>query len=259
MLPRPGYPLERTDGHLRELIDTVHEATEPVDYAKWVFLAEAHLRECFVDVPLQRLLSERYWRLTTGPVLRHHEMLRAEQQVQRDWLEFVRSTTAAMSERFGSPVSPLAILDTHVIMHAKPLHEIDWCKELDAASVRLVVPLRVVDEVDEKKYARRDDLRDRARKRLRLLMRYLELGHELRQGVRVEVVGWRDFDLGGIPRPLLPPDVDVLDLCEAIRVYAAAGAVSLVTLDTGMRLRAHERDLPVTFLDDDAAQPSNPR
>jgi rRNA-processing protein FCF1 len=254
MLPRPGTPIDNIASRLRQLVDTVYQAPEPIDYALWVTSAEASLRECFIDVPFERLLSERFWRLTTGSVMRPHEMLRAEQQVQYQWLEYIRTTTGAMAERFGKPAAPIGVLDTHVVMHAKPLEEIDWCARLGAKSVRLVVPLRVVDELDEKKYARRDDLRNNARKRLRLLARYLEEPDGIADGVRIEIVGWRDLDPGGVPRPPLPADVDILDTCDALRVYATGNAVSMITADVGMTLRARERGLPVVALDDHEMQ-----
>ena len=143
------------------------------------------------------------------------------------------------------------MLDTHVVLHAKPLADIDWSAKLGAKSVRLVVPLRVVDEVDQKKYARRGDLQRRARKRLRLLNTYLEMPEDIRPGVQLEVVSWRDLELSGFPRPEVPADVDILDTCEALRVYASAGDVSMITSDVGMTIRAKERELAVCRLDDD--------
>jgi hypothetical protein len=250
VLPRPGSSPDNIPARLRQLISTVYKP-EPVDYAIWVASAEAALRECFIDVPFERLYTERFWRLTTGPVLRHYEMLQAEQRDQTEWLEQVLRKSAAMVQRFGQPASAIAVLDTHVVMHAKPLHEIDWHRRLGVDFVRLVLPLRVVDEVDEKKYARREDLQNLARKRLRLLGRYIDQ-REIVPGVRIEIVSWRDLDPSGLPRPPLPPDVDILDTCEALRVYAAVNAVSIVTADVGMTLRANERGIPVTLLEDKA-------
>lgn len=248
MLPRPGTAPDNVRGRLHQLVTTAYNQSEAVDYALWVDAVEGALRECFVDVPFERLYSERYWRLTTGPHVRPHELLRAEQRVQVDWLEQIRTATDAMIDRFSTPTSVIAVLDTHIVLHAKPLEEIDWCAMLATDSVRLVVPLRVVDEMDQKKYGRRADLRTRARNRLRLLARYLDEG-DVRPHVRVEVVSWRDLDPGGVPRPPIPPDTDILDTCEALRFYAAGNAVSVVTHDVTMQLLARERDVPVTLVD----------
>jgi hypothetical protein len=255
MLPRPGISIENITAKLGYLTRTVYDATEPIDYALWIAGAESTLRECFVDVPLERLFTERYWHLTTGPVLRHYDMLRGEQRGLLDWLERVSESTSAMIRRFAEPVAPIAVLDTNVLMHGKPLEEIDWCAKSGGNTVRLVIPLRVVDELDEKKYARRKEMQNRARNRLRLLGRYVEPGVSVRAGVRAEIVGWRDLDLGGVPRPPISADVDILDSCEAVGVYAAANAVSMVTADVGMTLRARERGLSVSVLDDDDMQP----
>jgi hypothetical protein len=107
--------------------------------------------------------------------------------------------------------------------------------------------------LDEKKYGRRDELRNRARKRVQLLGRYVD-EREIREGVQVEVVTWREVDVGGVPRPLVPPDDDSLDTCEAVRVYAAANDVSMVTGDTNIKLLARESELQVTVLDEQDMQ-----
>jgi rRNA-processing protein FCF1 len=261
VLPRPGYPLDSLRARLRALTTTIYNHNSAMEHAAWALAAEASLRECFVDVPTERLFTERFWRLTTGPVQREQEMLRAEQAVQLEWLERVGDAVAAMAQRFGTPRSTLAVPDTHVLLHANPLGDIDWPNMLDVQSVTLVVPLRVVDELDEKKYARRDDLRRNARARLRLLEGYLE-GGKVRPGVSIDIISWRDLDVAGGFRPALPVDVDVLDTCEALRVYAADNAVTLVTTDSAMKIRARERELPVTRLEQDldgeVAQPEQP-
>jgi hypothetical protein len=251
VIPRPGISIDDIDGRLRQLIGTVYTPA-PVDYAIWVASAEASLRYAFLDVPLARLYTERYWRLTTGPVMRHHEMLRAEQQNQAEWLERIRTGVSAMIKRFGDGAF-IGVLDTHVVMHAKPLSDIDWCDRLEASSVALVVPLRVVDEVDEKKYARRGELQKRARRRLRLLLNYIDQ-NEIRPAVRVEIVGWRDLDLSEIPRPLVQADVDILDTCEAFRSYAGISGLSMITGDAGMALRCRQRGLHVLQLTDEEMQ-----
>lgn len=249
MRPRPGTLLDNIRPRFQQLASGIYNVREPMDYALWVDGAETALRECFVDVPFERLYSERYWRLTTGPHMCPYELLRAEQRDQNEWLDQILATTTAMVERFSTPPSTVVVLDTNVLMHAKPLHDIDWLQRLDASAVRLAVPMRVVDELDERKYGRRDDLRKRARRRVQTLAAYIDQ-QEIRDCVRIEVVSRRQLDPGGVPRPLVDPDVDILDTCEALQAYAAPNSVSVVTGDNGMKLRARERGLPVTLLDE---------
>jgi rRNA-processing protein FCF1 len=69
--------------------------------------------------------------------------------------------------------------------------------------------------------------------------------------VTIEIVSWRDLDLSRVPRPPLDPDDDILDVCEALRVYANTNACFVATTDTGMKLKSKERDLRVAYLGSD--------
>src|SRR5205814_6231219 len=44
----------------------------------------------------------------------------------------------------------IAVLDTHVLLHYRLFDEVDWPTLVGAKPVRLVVPLRVVEELDER-------------------------------------------------------------------------------------------------------------
>jgi hypothetical protein len=57
VLPRPGTSIDDIGARLRQLIDTVYQAAEPVDYAIWVTAAETNLRESFIDVRLSDSLA----------------------------------------------------------------------------------------------------------------------------------------------------------------------------------------------------------
>jgi len=248
MLPRHGTSVENILARLREFTITAYNATEPMAYADWVTRLETALRECFTDVPLNRLYTERFWQLN-GPLLRRQDMLRNEQRDLVDWLERVVGSVQAMSDRFSQPAGSIVVLDTHVLLHAKPLHEIKWSRLVGSDEIRLVVPLRVVDEMDEHKYARRDDLRKRARKRLPLLERHMtDESGTICPGVNLEVVSWRELDVAGGVRPQTPVDIDILDTCEAISVYALNNAVHLGTADSAMKLRARSFNVPVVDL-----------
>ena len=51
-------------------------------------------------------------------------------------------------------------------MHYTRFDRLDWRARLRMDTVRLVIPLAVVDELDGKKYARRDEFQQRARELL---------------------------------------------------------------------------------------------
>jgi predicted ribonuclease YlaK len=108
--------------------------------------------------------------------------------------------------------------------------------------VRLVLPLRVVEELDERKYAGRGDLADRARRLLSALWALLEPT----KGAPAALVAGVTIELpvdDGPRRRTLDADEEVLAECSTL---AAVGApVTLVTGDCGMSLRAAGRGLPV--------------
>jgi hypothetical protein len=81
--------------------------------------------------------------------------------------------------------------------------------------VRLVIPLRVVEELDEKKYARRVDIADRAR---RLLPRSRPFLAPLARPVNCAKES--PSRCPSTPDPgvvLLTPDEEVLDTCRELR------------------------------------------
>lgn len=136
----------------------------------------------------------------------------------------------------------IAVLDTHVLLHYQPPEQIPWPKVVGHPHVRLVVPLRVVEELDEKKYARRDDIADRARRllpRLEAVLGPAGAPGELRESVTIEV----PVDSGPRRRPA-NADEEILDTCRELRQLTGR-EVSLVTGDTSMRLRGEARGLRV--------------
>ena len=118
----------------------------------------------------------------------------------------------------------------------------DWKEVLGVESVRLVLPLRVVEELDEFKYRGRDDLADRARRLLSALWSLLEptkgAPTPLTAGVTIEL------PVDDEPRRrTLDADEEILAECSTRQAVGAP--VTLVTDDTGMSLRAIARSLTV--------------
>jgi hypothetical protein len=52
----------------------------------------------------------------------------------------------------------LAVLDSNVLMHFQLLDEILWAEVLRVSSGRLILPICVIDELDNKKYTGSDRL-----------------------------------------------------------------------------------------------------
>lgn len=214
-------------------------------YLEWVRMAEGQLRNHFED-PLtwQELHSPYYWRIRDlrDDSPRPAELLGDEARRQAERLERLGDSLSKVKKWVERAPGVLAVLDTHVLLHFVPPEQVNWSEVLTADPVRLVIPLRVVEELDEKKYNAREDLADRARRLLsRLRAHATEADQspiELRRGVVL------DFYLDVEPRRrTLDADQEVLETCA--RLMSAGADVRLVTDDAGLELRARGIDIQV--------------
>lgn len=215
-------------------------------YLQWVGMAESALRSVFVDSNIWNgLYSESYWQIR----LLHEESPRAIELVsheltwQAEMLDGWTDRLKKLSDRLEAAPGLITVVDTNVLLHYEPPAQVDWTKVVDSVQVRLVLPLRVVEELDEKKYAGRVDLADRSRRLLSHLRSVLEPTKgapcELRFGVTIEV----PIDDEPRRRPM-DADQEILDTCREFR--SGGQRVVLVTGDAGMCLRAVAQSTEVT-------------
>lgn len=207
-------------------------------YLAWVGTAEAQLRNIFVD-PLawDHLYDERHWQIyglmQSSP--RAIELINTAATVQAAWLEQLADRVKRLADRLAAAPGLLTVVDTHVLLHFLPPDQVNWPAVVGNPSVRLVLPLRVVEELDEKKYTARDDLADRARRLLSQLRTQLAptagAPTPLRPGVTIEM----PVD-DGPRRRTVDADQEILDTCRELGL--GGQPVVLVTDDTGMTLRA---------------------
>jgi PIN domain len=217
-------------------------------YLAWVSTAEAQLRNVFVDpVAWEHLYDERHWQiygLTQGSP-RAIELINTAASVQATWLDELADRVKRLAERLTTAPGQLTVVDTHVLLRFLPPDQVDWPTVVGAPTVRLVLPLRVVEELDEKKYTARDDLADRARRLLSQLRTHLAPTAggptSLRSGVTIEV------PVDDEPRRrTVDADQEILDTCRELR--SGGQSVVLVTDDTGMTLRAISAGLRVVAM-----------
>jgi PIN domain len=217
-------------------------------YLQWVSGAEPALKGIFVEPEVwTRLRSETFWHIRElnefSP--RWQELIYTESTLQAERLEELLAEVEALEARLNVAQGQLGVIDTNVLLEHEAPDQVKWSEVINATPVRLVIPLRVLDELDEKKYTARDDKADWAR---RLLSRqWTKLGPvggapvELTAGVTVEV------PLGGSPRRrTVDADQEVLDTCETIR--RVGRSVVLVTGDYGMSMRATALQIPVAMM-----------
>ena len=192
------------------------------------------------------ILNERYWRIRSieGDSPRPHEVINRELERQADDLERLAESIEQRRIRLSDPPGTVACLDTHVLLHGLAVDQIIWTDVLDAETARLVLPLRVVEELDDKKSARNEKLADRARRVLAQLDRLFADRPGpvfLREATTLEVLVELDDE------HFSKADHEILACCEDLERYTGSAPL-LVTTDSAMRLRARARGLQVVKL-----------
>jgi predicted ribonuclease YlaK len=121
------------------------------------------------------------------------------------------------------------------------LDNVNWRKERKDEA-RVMVPLRVIEEIDAKKYGDSKRLRSVARELLPWIDSLFPNGDpgpvKLTEGASIELL------LSDRPR-YRPSDADEEVLDVAHDVLHFAGSVKVMTADTGMRVRASHEGLDV--------------
>ncbi len=216
-------------------------------YATWVEGTEAQLASLTLDPDaVTMLLTPRHWQiLDTGPnPLRAWPALRSEINFQVASLEaLARDIDDRIARADGARGEPV-VLDTNTLLHYQRPDSVRWPSVVGRTPVRLVVPLRVVEELDAKKYAR-NDLAQRARGLLPWLEATVADGSgQAGESTTIEV----PVDPTRRSRPQ-DADREILDTCEELRDFGGQ-RVMLVTGDTGMRLRARAAGISTISMPD---------
>ncbi|MFD3405380.1 PIN domain-containing protein [Kribbella sp. NPDC058693] len=270
----PGVSLVRADEVLRDAETTWGNVLSAQDffppYINAIDRTYSVLRQTFaVPDVADGLHSTAYWNLLSmrsanprggfiHPDLmesvahaRHGETnaLRHEIETQIQALADARAQLDALKALAGRSGLPV-VYDTNMLNHWQQPGDIDWKKVLKGQgetvkATRLVVPLRVIDELDGQKYGQ-GDLARKAAIAIRYLERVLRDSQpgqtvELREGVALEV--WTDTDdRGG------DADLSILRCAADLDVLHPDTGARVLTNDFGMRLRARQMGLAVVRL-----------
>jgi hypothetical protein len=136
-------------------------------YLDWAEATEIQLRGMTFDPEVLTMLhTSRYWYIRGLDMAsaRPWSLVRAEIDSQVDALRRLVDDLEDRVKRLSGAPGHITVLDTNVLLHYKPPAEIPWPRVVQRLQVRLVVPLRVVEELDAKKYSnKRPDLAKRAR------------------------------------------------------------------------------------------------
>lgn len=218
------------------------------DYRAWVERTESQLAALTVDsAVVTMLLTPRHFLIQEiGPNrFRLWGPLYAERDFQAGVLDVLANDIQARIERVAGNGEP-AVLDTNVLLHYQRPDNVSWLKVLGRAHVRLVVPLRVVEELDEKKYGRSDRLASVAREVLPWLEEaVLREAGKIRDDTTIEV----PIDPARRVRPE-NADREIIDICHELREFGGH-RITLVTGDTSMRLRANAESIPTVAMPED--------
>jgi predicted ribonuclease YlaK len=172
-------------------------------------------------------------------------LIHAELEVKRHNLTAVGTYLEGHLGRMRrSPGLPI-VVDSNVLLQSQRPDNVNWNRELKT-TVRIMLPLRVIEEIDAKKYSKNDRLRDRARELLPWINSLFPNGDTGPITLREDDA---TIELLLADRPRHRPDdadEEILDVCHDVVRFAGRG--KLMTGDTSMRLRAISEGLEVLFL-----------
>jgi rRNA-processing protein FCF1 len=228
-------------------------------YVDWSADAVRRLSNYVPASEVERLvLTRRHWALLdsdTSDTKRLNSLVQAELTARQGHLSAEAAQLSAEIDRWAALPGRLLIPDTNVFLHHhQEFVDIDWFAVVDARpdeDVEVVVPQLVVDELDK---AKRGNARSRARTALRELNKYVEDASETvtiqeRGDAACRVHLWAD-DLEHTP--LAVPDSEIID--RSLVLAALVGRpVHVVTIDTGMALRARMAGALVIRVEDEGA------
>jgi rRNA-processing protein FCF1 len=154
----------------------------------------------------------------------------------------LKETRTRLSKSPGLP----SVVDTNFMIHCLRPDQIKWKSVADDV-VRLVIPIRVIEELD----AMKADNKDRLRKSSREILGWLEsvftasdtgpVTLRSHEATTIEIL------LSERPRHRpSDPDEEVLDVCHEFQRFV--GESLLVTADSGMRLRARAESINVLLM-----------
>lgn len=163
--------------------------------------------------------------------------LRAKTRAFEETADYLHRHLRRMQSSHGLPV----VIDSNVLLQCLPLDQVDW-QPVIKEKARVMVPLRVLEEIDAKKYG--DNLRLRGV--ARSVLSWLEgvLPGDATGPQRLTDTATMELLLAERPR-YRPSDADeeILEVCDDVRHFARS--VTLLTADKGMRVRARSEGLAV--------------
>jgi uncharacterized protein YacL len=224
-------------------------ATDTRDhYLRTIESLELVLRQSLAESNwIERLQTPGYWVIRDMPLDSGRPLPLIESECKRleRWiLDFENELERVAQEDSDNLVSTRLVLDTSAIVRHKSFSEIDWLSHSDSSSVRLIIPLLVLRQLDDLKDSGKSD---KARPRLRTIRKLLE--DRGRGPVPLQRPKTSLELLMDPPRHtrLSIPDEEIISRARYLQ-GRPGGPVVLVTGDYTMEVTAQAHGLPVLFL-----------
>jgi PIN domain len=236
-------PIPVPQGRYREAMSAKINA-----YLDWAQNVENRARQIFADTDLvDGLFANRYWHIAGLNVGSPYGTRIIHQELDHQDARFAKAIeTLKEWQKLGARPGTLLALDTNTFLQCRPYNEIPWTELAGTATVRLVLTMPVLDEIEAKKQGSNTRLKKRARKILpRIDKAFGDEGHDFFQverdgkpmrGVTLEILR----DPPDRRRATTDMDAEFLDRCEFLQ-SAAGRPVTVVTADTGMKNRVRGR------------------
>ena len=148
------------------------------------------------------------------------------------------------------------IIDTNIVLHYKRLDQIDWLKEFDAGKVELLITPVVIEELEEHKvFNDKKKFRKRAEEFIKWFNSKItdsSLQAEIRSNVYLVVLNAEpsvDFAVNHLSKDM-KDDRLIAHLIEQQNSSPNINTI-ILTADTGIRMKAIGRKLPLIFWDGD--------
>jgi len=214
-------------------------------YLDWAETAEKHMRLLFADTDLSDgLFGNRYWHIAGLPAASAYGTRIINQEIAHQDARLQEAIeTLQRWQTLGERLGDLLALDANVFLQYRPYDEIPWTEITGSPTVRLILTMPVLDEIEAKKQGDNRRLRKRARKILPRIDKafgdegvdFFEVQRDSKPmpGVTMEILR----DSSGRRRNTTDMDAEFLDRCEFLQ-QAAGRPVTVVTADTGMKIRA---------------------
>jgi hypothetical protein len=238
--------IDRTYRRLKQVFITPDLASSVRSAAYWHLLPE--MREGLTTKVTKDPLVAMGWHQSGRPL---NDAIKAEIDNLVESLASARAEFEVLKALAGRPGLPV-VCDTNMLIHWRRPSEVRWSEMLrargeSARQARIVVPLRVVDELDRQKYGA-GPLASRAGRALRYLQETLtgRAGDavSIRDDATLEIWTHTDERSGDA-------DSAILDVAGDLNTLCAATGARVLTGDLGMQLRADVMGLKTLLLPDE--------